>query len=101
MDRTAIASARDVLDQAVLTRLLKCTVFGQYETFIALKWIAMATELPIETVRAICRDLTDRGLARYARGLFTEDGMAAGAGYGITPKGHRYLIALRELYRRD
>lgn len=44
-----------------------------------------------EMARAICRDLTDNGLAFYARGLFTDDGLTAGSGYGITEKGRAWL----------
>ena len=45
-----------------------------------------------EMARAILRGLTDKGLAYYMRGLFTEDVVPAGSGYGITDKG-RALIA--------
>lgn len=44
-----------------------------------------------DMARAVCRSLTDRGFAFYANGLFNEDGMTAGAGYGITEKGRAYL----------
>lgn len=40
-----------------------------------------------EVVRAIVRGLTDKGLAQYGRGLSTEDGEVAGAGYAITGSG--------------
>ncbi|MFB9149563.1 hypothetical protein [Roseovarius ramblicola] len=50
--------------------------------------------------RALRRDLTDRGLARYQRGLFSDDGLPAGAGYAITPKGLRYLCALEEIHMK-
>lgn len=44
--------------------------------------------------RAICRSLTDRGYAFYTRGLWSDDGIPAGAGYGITEKGAQYLETL-------
>ena len=47
-----------------------------------------------EMARAICRSLTDRGHCFYTRGLWSEDGMPGGAGYGITNKGAAYLEAL-------
>lgn len=47
-----------------------------------------------DMARAICRSLTDRGFAFYMRGLWCEDGMPGGAGYGITDKGAAYLETL-------
>lgn len=44
-----------------------------------------------DMARAICRSLTDRGFARYERGLWNEDGETAGAGYRITDAGREYL----------
>ena len=49
-----------------------------------------------DMARAICRNLTDRGFCFYMRGLFTEDGEVAGAGYGVTENGRKYLAALFE-----
>lgn len=48
-----------------------------------------------DMARAICRSLTDRGYCFYMRGLWTEDGEPAGAGYGITDKGAEYLNFLQ------
>lgn len=47
-----------------------------------------------DMARAICRSLTDRGFCFYMRGLWSEDGMPGGAGYGITDKGAAYLETL-------
>lgn len=47
-----------------------------------------------DMARAICRSLTDRGYAFYMRGLWTEEGMPGGAGYGITDRGAVYLAEL-------
>ncbi|MBR9766471.1 MAG: hypothetical protein GYB53_23880 [Rhodobacteraceae bacterium] len=47
-----------------------------------------------DMARAICRSLTDRGYARYERGLWNEDGETAGAGYRITEAGREYLAQL-------
>jgi len=46
-----------------------------------------------DMARAILRRLTDKGLATFMRGLFTEDGIPAGSGYGITDKGRLSLAA--------
>ncbi len=45
------------------------------------------TELDRKTVRRNVRLLARLGLAEYFRGLWTEDGAPAGAGYCITRKG--------------
>lgn len=56
--------------------------------FVALPWITK------DMARAVCRSLTDRGFAFYMRGLFTEDGDPAGAGYGITDAGIAYPASI-------
>ncbi len=45
------------------------------------------TELDRKTVRRNIRALARKGLAEYFRGLWTEDGDPAGAGYCITTAG--------------
>jgi hypothetical protein len=67
--------------------------FGPTETFWRIsrftnEWITR------EMARAILRNLTDRGFCEYRQGLFTEDGEAAGAGYGLTRKGLVYYEQL-------
>lgn len=57
--------------------------FG-YSCFRAL---ARRTRLSIRVVRRACRSLARKGLAQYARGLTTEDGEMAGAGYAATDLG--------------
>lgn len=42
-------------------------------------------------VRRSCRSLARKELAEYHRGLWTEDGEPAGAGYCITRTGHDFL----------
>ena len=53
--------------------------------FVAEPWLTK------DMARAACRSLRDRGYAIFMKGLFTEDGEMAGAGYGITTKGREYL----------
>lgn len=43
---------------------------------------------------AICRNLRNRGLVTFERGLFTDDGEVAGSGYAITKAGREYLETL-------
>lgn len=45
-------------------------------------------------VRLACRSLARKGLARYERGLWSEEGDMLGAGYGITDAG---LVAFAAL----
>lgn len=56
-----------------------------------------------DMVSALLKDLTRRGLCRYRRGLFDDDGMVAGAGYGITRAGwqeyNNMIIRHNELAR--
>lgn len=53
------------------------------------------TELPRKAVRAACRSLRDKGLARHERGLISEyDGSFVGSGYTATAQGsHLYWEA--------
>lgn len=93
------ATAQAFLDQHILQSMQELSPFpldsnGQAEWFFSLNTIACET-IPREMVRALCRDLTDRGLCLFRRGLFDEDGMPAGSGYGITAKGLGYLHSLQ------
>jgi hypothetical protein len=91
--------ARDILDMCILSDMNNCTaVFGRYDTYYRLNDLGDPDIIPREMVRAICRDLTDRGMVRFRRGLFTEDGEVAGSGYGLTRKGLHHLIVLEEIY---
>ena len=45
------------------------------------------TDLTLKEVRRSCRSLKKKGLAEFYRGLFDEDGKAAGSGYCATRKG--------------
>lgn len=54
--------------------------------FYAFSAIASMSGLTIPEVRRACRSLARKGLAKYERGLWNEDG-PAGAGYGATEEG--------------
>ncbi|QFT81199.1 hypothetical protein FIU89_11315 [Roseovarius sp. THAF27] len=95
---SGVIEARRALHRAILADLDNSShAFGRYETFSHLRVLGDPQLLSRDIVRAICRDLTNRGFARYQRGLFTEDGIPAGSGYGITRRGLAYLIALEEV----
>lgn len=51
--------------------------------------IAYDTKLNRNEVRDACRSLRGKGLARYERALWTEDGEMAGSGYGLTREGNK------------
>lgn len=78
------------LDRHVIQQMVECGgPFGPLETCWHIKrfkneWITY------DMARGILRSLTDRGYCYYQRGLFTEDGYTAGAGYGLTLKGLTY-----------
>ena len=83
------------LDRHVLQSMEECRdrSFDRHEyafhlSFFVNEWINR------DMARAVCRSLTDRGFAFYTCGLWNEDGMPGGAGYGITDKGAAYLETL-------
>lgn len=47
-------------------------------------------------IRRACRSLARKGLAEYHRGLWTEDGEMAGAGYCITSAGQKAIVGRGE-----
>ena len=55
-----------------------------------------ATNMDRAKVRRIVRHLARQGFAEYHRGLWTEDGAPAGAGYCITAAGRATLSTLSE-----
>ena len=57
------------------------------EMALTLKGLSEHTGLPRETLRGIVADLRADELAIYLRGLWSDDGTPAGAGYAITAAG--------------
>lgn len=84
------------LDHWILQHMEECRDQSFYRTEYAfnLDCFVQEPELTKDIVRAVCRSLTDRGYCFYMRGLWSEDGMPCGAGYGITDKGAEYLETL-------
>lgn len=76
--------------KAVLAALaLKTDPLEQYAYF---RTIGEAAEIAdLKEVRRIVRHLARRGYAHYRKGLWTEDGDVAGAGYCITMEGLQAL----------
>ena len=53
--------------------------------------IASNSGLHRSLVRRTVRSMARKGVTKYYRGCWTEDGNPAGSGYGLTPKGRELL----------
>lgn len=71
-------------EKKVLAFLVAHCDYGQASSFAP---IMECWQLSRPDVRRACRSLRRKGLAEYWRGLWTEYGDPAGAGYGATAKG--------------
>lgn len=56
--------------------------------FYTFKGISAETGIDAGQVRRSCRFLARKGLTKYGRGLWTEDGEPFGSGYAATKEGH-------------
>lgn len=81
---TPTAIAVTILERAVLTVLINVGGRNPELNFVGIRRIASETGIGAELVRAILRQLRDKGLAVYSAGLWTEDGEPAGAGYAAS-----------------
>ncbi len=79
-----IIMALAILKRAVLGALCDGRAEQGDECYFSSAYIERATGIGNELVRALLRELVDRGLASYCRGLMTEDGQLAGSGYAAT-----------------
>ena len=52
-----------------------------------------AFNLPKEIARGVLRTLAAKGLVRYVRALWSEDGEPRGSGYTLTEKGAEFMLA--------
>lgn len=88
------SDVQEFLDRHVIQYMVESGgVFGPLDTCWHMKCF-VNEYVTVDMARGILRSLTDRGYCRYARGLFTEDGMVAGSGYGLTPNGLKYYSEL-------
>lgn len=77
----------------VLSQLYWMTdAFG--EQCVYFRTIASRANMPEAAVAKSARELRAMGLAQFMRGLMTEDGMCAGAGYAITADGVNVMSAV-------
>lgn len=79
---TVIAVA--ILERAVLAVLIEVGDRNPEANFVWLRRVANETGIGTELVRAILRQLRDKGLAVYSAGLWSEDGDPRGAGYAAS-----------------
>ncbi|QXN71032.1 helix-turn-helix DNA binding domain protein [Rhodobacter phage RcKvothe] len=79
---TVIAVA--ILERAVLAVLIDVGDRNPETNFVGLRRVASETGIGTELVRAILRQLRDKGLAVYSAGLWSEDGDPRGAGYAAS-----------------
>lgn len=90
---SSMRQAADEFDFHVLAILNMA--YSPGEDWVAMHLSALVTErFTRDMARAVCRCLRERGLAEFHRGLWTDDGEPAGAGYAITPKGREVLAEM-------
>jgi len=77
----------------VLKALNKFTEEQGEWNYVNFKTLSEDTKMDRSEVRRIVRHLTRKGLAEFAKGLWTEDGDPYGSGYCITAKG---IVVLEE-----
>jgi hypothetical protein len=86
--------ARPTLKHPEANVLHWLTELCSLETCIGFDMVVERTRLSRAEVRRHCRSLARRGLARYERGLWSEDGdRPRGAGYGPTKAGVAWIEA--------
>lgn len=93
--RRLLRAQLDKEDQALCLKSLEQHYNPSDGTCIYFRTIAAETGLTFDEVRRHVRAAAGDGLAKYHKGLWTEDGEPAGAGYCITEKGLEYLEQLR------
>ena len=83
-----IAPTLNAHDRAVLEQLVEAVNADGFE-FYCLNFAGLMrrTGLDRKTVRKACRKLARKGLAEFQKGLWTDCGEPAGAGYGATRAG--------------
>ena len=69
--------------------------------YYAFATLASDTRIDRKAVRRACRSLARKGLTKYAKGLWNEDGEPCGSGYGLTDEGSLFtrsgLLCARQM----
>lgn len=68
--------------------------------FVGFRYVVRETGIGIELVRAILRQLRDKGLAVYSAGLWTDDGEMAGAGYAASAQAMKRGVTINAKDRK-
>lgn len=92
----AIFRAAKSLSPSAIAVLTALNSYTDDFCYVQFQTIANKTKMPIKVTRRLTRALSRKGLAKYACGLFNEDGGVAGSGYGITPRGRVVAQILQE-----
>ena len=67
------------------------------ETHYPFSALMKMTDLDRETVRALCRCLTDKGKMQFSSTLTNDDGEPCGSGYGLTSVGVKEIKAYLDM----
>jgi len=73
--------------EAAVLSALDSLIYEAEDWHLPIIPIADEAGIPREYARIALRRLVDQGYAKFSKGLFTEDGHVAGAGYSITDAG--------------
>lgn len=69
------------------------------EQYACFSTIASDSGIDQDRIRRTVRSLARKGLAEYAKGLWTEDGEPAGSGYRATKLGRELASSIAPAYR--
>ncbi|KEP68822.1 hypothetical protein DL1_08575 [Thioclava dalianensis] len=85
---------RDQLELKLLGKMMTDPAdFGRFDTYWNIKAF-VSDEITYDIARAILRDMTNRKLCDFRSGLFDEEGIVAGSGYGVTEAGAKHYESL-------
>lgn len=93
----SLKSAARMIEMHCLFYLAECV---EPDFAVGLKYLT-ADDIGTEWIRAALRSLRERGLVKFCRGLWTEDGEPAGSGYALTDAGRAAYEAFDALPAAD
>lgn len=95
---TVIAVA--ILERAVLAVLVEVGGRNPETNFVGFRYVQRETGIGRELVRAILRQLREKGLAVYSAGLWSDDGEMAGAGYAASAQAMKRGVTINAKDRK-